>query len=178
MKKVLFMSAAFAIAAQSHALIWGFAVPILDGSQEVPPNTSNAFGTASFTVNDLNFDIGGSFTVWNLTTTPAQPNTITAAHIHQAPVGVNGPVVFNLLGNLVAPPIVSGNMTTYVFRGTTSASVLTNLIAENAYINVHTTRLPGGEIRGQIDCMGVVPEPATIAALGLGIVPFLRKRRK
>lgn len=178
MKKVLLVSAAFAVVAQSQALVWGFSAPILDGSQEVPPNTSNAFGTASFTVDDQTFDIGGSFSVWNLTTVAGQPNTIVGAHIHQAPIGVNGPVVFNLLGNLVAPPIVSGNMTTFVFRGTTNASVLANLIADNTYVNVHTTRLPGGEIRGQIICEGVVPEPATFAALGLGLVPLLRRRKK
>lgn len=103
-------------------------------------------------------------------------------HIHQAPVGVNGPVKFNILANVVGT-VGSGPNFTYVFDGILPGTqadrlaVLAQLVAGNGYINAHTAANPGGEIRGQIECTAV-PEPATFAAIGLGLLPLLRRRRK
>lgn len=65
----------------------------------------------------------------------------TVAHIHVAPPGVNGPVVFPLTGGPT------------VFAGTTpplTAAELADLNAGNYYVNVHSAAFPGGEVRGQI----------------------------
>ena len=43
---------------------------------------------------------------------------------------------------------------------------LTQVMSGGAYINIHTTAFPGGEIRGQI---AAVPEPGTAALLCLGL---------
>jgi hypothetical protein len=43
------------------------------------------------------------------------------------------------------------------------------------YVNIHTTTFGGGEIRGQIT---LVPEPTTLAFLGLGLVGFAAARRR
>jgi len=90
--------------------------------------------------------------------------------------------VFNLLTNAIGgTPIQVGNVTIYAWSGTLggdTASILANLIAGDAYINVHSVAFPGGEIRGQIECNGVVPEPASIAALSIGALALIRRRRK
>jgi hypothetical protein len=51
------------------------------------------------------------------------------------------------------------------------------LLAGNGYFNIHTSRNPGGEIRGQIN---VVPEPSTylLMATGLGGLMLVARRRR
>lgn len=181
LKRICIALAAVAVAAQSQATIWGFAVPIMNGLQEVPPTPSTAYGTGSFTINDQNWAVEGSVNIWGLS-----PTQITGMHIHEGAVGVNGPVRFNILTNQVpGSPFNAGSFWSFIFDGTlnlgsnaNNMAFLNQMIAGNSYVNAHTPQFPGGEIRGQVDCEGVVPEPATMAVLGLGVVPFLRKRRK
>ncbi len=176
MKRTVFALAITSICVSGQAAIWGFAAPVINGLQEVPPVFTNAYGTASFTVDDTTFRMEGSLNVWNIPTTRT-----TGAHLHVAPVGVNGPVRFDILGNQVAgSPVVSGNQVTYVFRGTLLDPVATfaALVAGNTYINVHSPQFPGGEIRGQVDCLGIIPEPASLAALGVGLAFLIRRKRK
>ena len=178
----LVLASAFAVVATvSQAAVWGFGVPIIDGSQEVPPNNTTPFGTASFTVNDVTWNVAGSVNIWGLS-----PTQITAMHIHEAPVGVNGPVRFDLLANQVGgSPFNAGTFWIYAFNGTlnlgsaaNNQAFLNQMINDIAYINVHTAAFPGGQIRGQVHCNGVVPEPATMAVLGLGVLPLLRRMRR
>ena len=126
-----------------------FTVP-LRGSEEVPPNASTATGTAIITV------VGGQLLykvdVGNI-------NNVTASHIHAtAAAGVNtGTVVDFYLGAPAgtAPPSFTTTATLAqgvgnTPRGRTLDSLLVLMRNGNAYVNVHTTQLPGGEIRGQI----------------------------
>ncbi len=134
----------------------------LSGLEEVPPNGSPGTGYGLFDVDMVTGDFSYSMTASGLT------STITAAHIHNAPVGSNGPVIFNLLpGGVWNTPVV-GN-------GTLTAAHLGELVAGRLYVNVHTQAFPGGEIRGQ---MRLVPEPASLGAIGIGMAGLLAARRR
>jgi len=69
----------------------------------------------------------------------------TLAHIHKGPIGVNGPVVIDLLNGGVLTPAVTLSGTV-----TLNPAQVADLYAGNYYINVHTVANPGGELRGQV----------------------------
>lgn len=114
----------------------------LSGDQEVPaPVVTAGTGTATLTINLKTCAITGSVTFSGLT------SIATAAHIHQAPAGVNGPVIVPLSGG---SGTTSGNWTVPVGSILTT-SQLTALKADGLYVNIHTASYPAGEIRAQID---------------------------
>ncbi len=109
----------------------------LNGAQEVPPTTSTATGSGTFTIdtaaNTLSFNI--SFT--GLSGAP------TDAHIHgPAPPGANANILFSLTPLGLTSPITG----TWNYPEASEADIL----AGNTYVNIHTLLFPGGEIRGQI----------------------------
>lgn len=112
----------------------------LNARQEVPRpkgSANRARGTFTATVTKL----GTSGTIaWRLTFSKLTGRA-TAAHVHIARRGRAGPVAVPLCG-----PCRSGARG----RATLQASVLAALEAGRAYANIHTTRNPAGEIRGQV----------------------------
>lgn len=108
----------------------------LNGAQEVPPANTTATGTG-FAILDLNSD-----SVYYSITVAGLSSTLQAAHFHQAPAGSNGGVVQN---------ISFADSTATGFWSGFSESVLTSLIKNGIYINVHTANFPSGEIRGQLN---------------------------
>lgn len=118
----------------------------LSGANEVPAVNTGTTGefTVRYDVDQRRLDF--AVTVVPTTTTPI---TVTAAHIHRAPAGVNGGVLYHLTMNTTLPAFVTDTLTlqgSLTLTGTEPISLLT----QGFYINVHTTVNPGGEIRGQI----------------------------
>lgn len=152
----LVFAMSLSISAQAALLF----VADLNGLQEVPTNPSPATGFGSVLLSDDQTTISVSLNFSGL----LSPQV--AAHIHgPAAPGVNASVVF---------PLPIGQVTNAVFS-VTPAQVAT-LTNELFYFNVHTTLLPGGEIRGQIQA---VPEPAALSLILLGIagIAVMRRRR-
>jgi hypothetical protein len=138
----------------------------LDGSQEVPANGSTGAGTANFTL-FANNTLGYSVTYSNLS------SLMTASHIHgPAGIGTNATIVFPLAGSGPASGSFAGTV------GPLNASQVNTLLGGLYYINVHSTLVPGGEIRGQLL---QVPEPSSLALLGLGTTAlgiWLRRKQR
>ncbi len=105
----------------------------LNGSSEVPTNTSTASGTAVLLYNKTT-------KIFTLTVN-FSGITLTDAHIHMGAIGVDGGVVFPI-SDLTSPM----NYTSIALNSTQEADLLANLY----YINLHTAAFPGGEIRGQL----------------------------
>jgi hypothetical protein len=160
---------------------------VMSGSLEVPPNLSTATGFTSVKVQ------GDALTV-DVTYNGLTGGSPGAAHIHCCTVpGTNVGVAVGFPGfptttsgtyhhvfDLTSSAIYTSGFLTN-FGGGTAAGAETALIngleAGLAYSNIHNATFPGGEIRGLL--VGV-PEPATIAIFGLGLMtlPFVRRRKQ
>ena len=153
----------------------------------VPPNfNALASATASLFYNTFANTYNLQITASNLS------GPITGAHIHgQANTSQNAGVIVPLnvvpfvflqsggslllIGNSIAAPVgLIG-----AFNSNPAASFLAILQAGRSYINIHTGTNPGGEIRGQLSQVAVVPELEVYAMLlaGLGLIGFTARRR-
>jgi len=106
----------------------------LKGENEVPPVTTPATGTA--VVNILpDRSVTASVTVTGM--------TATAAHIHEASAGANGPVIvpFNKTGDNTFAAAPGAKLTEAQYE---------SYKAGKLYVNVHSAKNPGGEVRAQL----------------------------
>lgn len=128
----------------------------LDGAQSGTGSPATGYGIGVYDTTANVLRVSGQFTELN--------GDVTVAHVHDAPSGSNGPVVFGL------------NITDY---GTDSigffgAGSLTpgeemDLLTEGLYVNIHSSTNTGGEIRGQIiltDCPNAYQAVAPLLPTG------------
>jgi hypothetical protein len=105
----------------------------LTAAQEIPPNPPSSSGTGLAYVPPAE----NAITVGPVTHSVSSP---TAAHIHEAPYGVAGPVIYPF-ASPVSPFSGSGPL---------SPASAVNFLAGLHYVNIHSISYPGGEIRGQM----------------------------
>ncbi len=112
----------------------------LNGANERPtPVTTTATGTAIVTVL-------GSQLSWKVDITSAI-DSITAGHIHHAPIDSAGGVRVNF-----APAPTGVGFTGTATQGSIAVadSIIAFMDAGKAYVNIHTKKNAAGEIRGQL----------------------------
>ena len=105
----------------------------LTGTEEVPPAKSDGKGTGSFRIAE-DGTISGSVTTDGVKG--------TMAHIHQGAKGQNGPVIVPLTKNGDTYSVPEGRKLT--------PDQMKALKAGNLYVNVHSDRYKGGEVRAQL----------------------------
>lgn len=120
----------------------------LSGEQEVPSRDTDATGQANFKLSKDGTSLSYKLIVANI-------ENVVAAHIHVGNRESNGPVAVTLYnGGLIegrtSGVLAEGVITDDMVSGYTLAELLNIMLAEGAYVNVHTTQFPGGEVRGQI----------------------------
>ena len=157
----------------------------LVGAQEVPPQVSAGSGDVSVTLRTdavLGQVIDYSLTYTGLT-------GVTQSHIHSGAFGINGPPHVFLCSNTVggttpACPAAGGTVTgtlaaaNFTAGGTVAdfPALLAAIQAGTTYVNVHTTAVASGEIRGQLgrNVVAVHAGPTTAAPLiGVMAIPPL-----
>lgn len=119
---------------QSMAPMMGGEQVSLRGASEVPPVTTSASGSGTVTIRD-DRSVSAKITVTGM--------TATAAHIHEAAAGANGPVIVPFTktadNTFEAPPGAKLTDAQYA-----------SYKAGKLYVNVHSAANPGGEIRAQL----------------------------
>jgi CHRD domain len=106
----------------------------LAGSNEVPPVTTSATGTAMVTIG-ADRSVKATVTVSGI--------TATASHIHMAAAGANGPVIvpFAKSGDNAFSAAADAKLTEEQFVAYKAGKL---------YVNVHSAANPGGEVRAQL----------------------------
>jgi hypothetical protein len=162
----------------------------LSGLNEVPPNASPGTGWAVVTIDNT------ANTMRVQTAFAGLTSGVTASHIHARanagagtggvattvptftgfPSGVTSGTYDHTFDMLLAS---SWNPAYITANGGTAASAWsvfqTKIASELTYLNIHTTNFGGGELRANLT---VVPEPSTLAGLGLAAGALFLRRRK
>jgi hypothetical protein len=122
----------------------------LNAAGGVPPTNSTATGTVT-----LDFD-GESTVQYRIDVTAL--NGPTTAHIHSGATGATGPVrvtLFDAAGTGTPTTPVNGELVEDSFtesdvQGINFEALIEELRNGSAYVDVHTSAFPDGEIRGQV----------------------------
>ena len=103
------------------------------------------------------------------------------------PFNQTGPIVFNLnsfddaavnnLSSQIADGATSGTVNATI-DFSDSLDLVDDLLAGEFYLNIHSQTFTGGELRGTLAPTTAVPEPSSVALLGLVFGSALARRRR
>ncbi len=133
LRAVLWITAAGLLGCASTSTDKGIQVT-LSGSQEVPPATTSASGSGRIIVG-TDMSVSGSVTTVGV--------EATAAHIHVGATGKNGPVIIPLAKT-------ADNVWSVPAGAKLTDTQYASYKAGDLYVNVHSAKYKGGEIRGQL----------------------------
>jgi hypothetical protein len=184
---VLALATAAALAAPAFAQTYR---ANLTGPGEEPPNSSPGMSMVTIDLNGTNLMIDAPFSGLVAPTTVAHIHCCTTAAFSGAaapaiglddfPLGVQAGTYshsFSLTDTATYEPAF---LTAHGGTATGAASALMDAInANEAYVNIHSTTYPNGEIRGFL-VAAPIPEPAEWALLAGGLASLLwmsRRRR-
>ena len=189
MKRVTVLGALLLFACLSSASTITYTA-FLSGSNESPPNTSLGTGFATvvydpvlhtLTVSVSFSGLSGNSTASHIHCCTTAAFTGTAGVATQLPTFSGFPLgvtsgsynsTFDLtLASSWNPSFVTANGGT---AAGAEAALFAGLNNHDAYLNIHSTVVPGGEIRGFL----VAPEPRSFVLLGSSIVGLLLRRRR
>ena len=169
------------------------AIPItfttfMTGAAENPSNPSLGTGVATVIYDATTHELIVNATFADLT------GTTTASHIHCCtnppgnvgvatelpffagfPIGVTSGIYDHTFDLTLAGSWNPAFVTANGGIAGAEAALAAGLASGRSYFNIHTTFRPGGEIRGFL-----VPEPATLGLIGIGIgtLAFARRKRR
>lgn len=193
MKIALALAAALCCAAPAAQAAITVYTTTLSGAAEAPPNASPATGWARVTLDDVAHtmrveasfaDLLGATTAAHIHCCTPTAGTGTAAVATSTPSFVGFPlgVTSGFMDATYDMSLASSYRAAFITAsgGTTAgaeAALFQGIDDGLAYFNVHTTSVPGGEIRGFLQ---PVPEPSTYALmlLGLAAVGAVARRRR
>lgn len=161
----------------------------LDGPSEVPTNTSPGIGRAVVTIDKT------ANTMRVRTSFEGLIGDVTVAHIHLSatpfagtggvatptptfpgfPAGVKAGSYDRTFDMTLASSYNAAFLNNLTNAGSTAnaqTSLFSGIDQGRAYLNVHSTQYPGGEIRGFL-----VPEPASMTMVGLALAGMVARRR-
>jgi hypothetical protein len=187
----LVVSTLLGLSAAAHAATTNYTTTF-SGAKEVPPNSSAGTGTGSVLINDTTNQMRVHMDFSGLT------SGTTASHIHcctdvpdsgnagvatmvptfsMFPLGVTSgtyDMTFDLLSaSTYNPAFISANGGT---PASAEAELLAGLAEGTAYLNIHTSQFPAGEIRGFL-VAAPIPEPGHLGMLVMGLTALAGIRR-
>lgn len=109
----------------------------LQGAQETPPNPSPATGSVYLLVDMVTDSVYVTGNYTGLTTTS------TASHIHLAGPSVAGNILITLMHSSATFGTIHG-------MDKVTAQDAATISSGGSYVNVHTSKYPGGEVRAQL----------------------------
>jgi hypothetical protein len=158
------------------------------GTSEVPPNASPGTGEATVIIDTLaqTMEVQVQFSGLLGTTIASHIHCCTAIpdtgnagvattlpYFAGFPIGVTSGTYDHTLDLTLSssynPAFVTGSV------ANAEAALLAGIAAGDSYLNIHSTVVPGGEIRGYL---AEVPEPATFLMAGVALAGIVILRRK
>jgi len=160
----------------------------LSGPAENPPNSSLGTGFATLLYDNVTHLLSINVSFQGLS------GTTTASHIHCCvaspgtagvatttptftgfPLGVTAGTYSAVLDLTLASSYNPAFITSSGGIAQAEQLLMSQMVAGNTYLNIHTTVVPGGEIRG---FLATVPEPATLTLFGVGLAGLAITHRR